>query len=315
MIRNGKILALAAAATLVSGCAQTVVNELRHSGGHPGALLDRHFFYAAHSKQVQLLRSAMIVSMAANVGSGYVEAEDADSFIHQLQAASDEINYMAGHIYPVDGKDPCIDLTRDDCDAYALMYESEAPRLEGRIVKLLLASLPRDRATAFLNAAKTGNVMAAAWRALRLAASAVEGAHRGAAVHRSELELRALLVQHAKSQGVGKGCRGGIDWPVETTNDAAKCMNQPLDDLRAADDTPLPHKVPEQAFDAVFAIMRTSCMLLPLNATIEESGREQRKTECAKIAFKPKLRFGGVRGSAGAATDGNAPPPEDGGAD
>lgn len=295
-------LCLAVAAGMLSGCANIAVSELRYSGGYPGAVLDQRFFNASHSKQLQLLRSAMIISMASRIGTAYVrDGKEAEAFVDYLRAATDELNYMAGHLYPVPGKTLCTDLSQKDCDAHSVMFESEIPQLEARMVKLVVAALPQDRAAAFLNAIKRGDVLSAAWKALRFAASAADGAHRGAAVHRSELELRALLVQGSKEAGVA--CKNGDTNPISTVNQAAYCMNQPLNKLRAADDAMLPQAVPAQAFETVFGIMRTSCGLLPLDTTLEAGGTDtratDRKADCAKIKFKPDLRFGGLRGFGG----------------
>jgi hypothetical protein len=293
-----KTSALALLAVSVSGCTP-VLKELRHSGGYPGYVMDKRFFDASHSKQLQLLRAAMVVSMASAVAPEFIsDRKDIETFISYLEATTDEINYLAGHIYPIEGKVLCTDLKTTNCDAHSLMFESDLPLLEDRIVRLVTAALPRDRAADFLAAAKGGDVLSAAWKALRLAASVAGGAHRAAAVHRSGLELRGLLVQY----GGESSCATQVPDPLSTVNEAALCMNQSLEYLRAPNDTPLPRKVPITAFQAVFGEVRKSCALLPITSdlTTEEetsaNDKAARLKACRALAFKPKLRFGGLRG-------------------
>ena len=284
----------------VAGCTP-IVKELRHSGGYPGYVMDTRFFDASHSKQLQLMRATMIVSMASRVGSTYIrDGKEAEAFIDYLQATTDEINYLAGNLYPIDGKVLCTDLETTDCDAHSALFESDLPQLEERIMRLVVAALPQRQAASFLDAAKRGDLMSAAWKALRLASAAVDGAHRGAAVHRTGLELRALLVQDG-----GGTCANGdaVSSPVATVNQAALCMNQPLDSLAARHDTKLPAAVPATAFQALFGVVQTSCGLLPITSDLAEASAEEeakeiqaRKRACAGLSFEPRLRFGGLKG-------------------
>lgn len=296
----GKVCVALLVSMPLTGCTITV-KELRHSGGYPGDILDRRFFNASHSKQLQLLRAAMIVSMASRVATAYVQdGKDAEAFVEYLQAATDEINYLGGHVYGEAGKKHCKDFKETDCDNHSVMFEADLPQLEARIVRLAVAALPRRQAAKLLNSARSGNVLSAAWSALGLAAAAAEGAHRGAAVHRSTLEMRALLIQLDDTEKIECAPASSVSTPVATVNEAAACVNQSVQKLRAPNDTPLPRAVPKEAFYALFGIIRTSCGLLPVASDLSDAETNtvlrDRKKACGELKFEPKSRFGGLKG-------------------
>ena len=307
----------------LSGCTP-VVRELRHSGGYPGYLMDQRFFNASNSKQLQLLRAGIIVAMASRVGAEYVrDTQEAEAFLNYLEAASSEINFMAGHIYEIEGRKLCRDLVTTDCDSHVALFESDMPLMEERILRLVVAALPQRRAARFLDSARSGDIMSAAWQALRLSLDSIDGARRGAAVQRSTLELRALLVQ------AQNGCFNEVNDAITTVNRAAGCLNMPVDSLPAREEVPMPLAVPRPAFDALFGMIRTSCGLLPVNSILDQDTEDEdededadnaadqadgdrventagldsysrqiqdRRKQCGDLAFDPRLRFGGLRG-------------------
>jgi len=153
----------------VSGCQSVLVKEVRYTGGYPGYLLDKRMIDSSEVKSAQLLRAAMIVAMASRMATVSVrEGADADAFVDYLAAATDEINYAASNLYDVETEAtktsgaatsvPCNvgPQGTEDCNAYAVNFEADIPLLEARIVRLMLASLPEDRAREFLEDLASG---------------------------------------------------------------------------------------------------------------------------------------------------------------
>lgn len=317
MNRWKNLLALLASGALISGCT-VPVKELRHSGGYPGHLMDKQLFDASGSKQLQLLRATMIIAMASRVGTAYVrDGREAEAFIDYLQNATDEVNYIASHVYEADGEAPCLTLEDADCTgSYRALFESDLPQLEYKIVRLVMAALPQRQAAEFADTARTGNGMSAAWKALRLALAALDGAHRGAAVYRSSEEVLALLVSSASK------CASGQAMEIATTNHAVQCLGLSPDSLTENPDRvkDIPAEVGKGAFHPLFDIIKTSCWLLPLDVDLsrvrtangEPAGEAvvtNRADRCDSLAFAPRLRFAKTaavqdRGSA----PGTAPP-------
>lgn len=300
------------AACLTAGCS-AVTKELRNDGGVGGAYLDKRMFDASGSKQLQLLRATMIISMASRVGTATVrDGREADAFVDYLQNATEEVNVLAGHLYDVEGRQRCAGLGPEDgsCHTHAIAFEADLPLLEYKIVRLVLAALPQRQAASFARALGQGNVLSAAYKAIRLAASSLDGFHRGAAVYRSTLEVRALLVAS------GAGCtplRLAADGePIDperlSTKTAVQCLGLESGSLRNPADMPaLPATVRKAAFAPLYGIIRTSCGLLPINIAIndelpvqggagapEQSALTRRQNNCRSLRFEPALRFDGA---------------------
>lgn len=222
-------IALAVILSVMTGCGP-VLREVRHPGGYPGYLLDKRTFDASRSKQLQLFRAALIMAMAARMGTATIrDGKDADAFVDYLAASADEINYTAANIYPVQpprveslplaGIDlPCAVTNRSNPNSptsakqaeqaeqaaveasapaipcaggYYSLFESDMPMMEARILRLMLAALPEDRVRSFLQDVQKGNILSAGWNAIKAAAETTGGLHRATGVYRSGLELVA----------------------------------------------------------------------------------------------------------------------------
>lgn len=222
------------------------------------------------------------------------DGKDAAAFSDYLAAAADEINYAAGNLYAVEGIPAC--SIEDDqaaarkCAGYYAIFESDMPMMEARITRLMLAALPEDRARAFLQDLSKGNVMSAAWSALRVLYETTGGLHRATGVYRSGLEVVAA---NMSCQG------GGNDQSKTTVWDAAACLGLTHDQLFENPGELKGEKmrlvVKRDAFDAVMLIARTSCARLQIttdgatNQSITEQ-IAQRNDQCGRIQFNPKAR-------------------------
>lgn len=293
MIRK-VIVSLMSYASLVS-CGP-IVREVRHPGGYPGYLLDNRMFDASRSKKLQLLRASIILSMAARMGTATIrDGKDAAAFSDYLAAAADEINYAAGNLYAVEGIPAC--SIEDDqaaarkCAGYYAIFESDMPMMEARITRLMLAALPEDRARAFLQDLSKGNVMSAAWSALRVLYETTGGLHRATGVYRSGLELVAANMD----------CPGDAkyDQSTGTVWNAAECLGLTHDQLfenpHEVKGDDLPHNINRDTFEAVMLIARTSCARLQIttDGATSESIDEQiirRNNQCNRVQFNPKAR-------------------------
>lgn len=320
-------IAATAGIGLLSGCT-VPLKELRHSGGYVGHVMDKRLFDASGSKKLQLLRAVMVIDMAARVGLGTVkDGSEANALVEYLGSATNEVNFLAGHLFgpqPADGLGTnfCQDLRfgekkDEDCYAHSALFESDLPQLEYKIGRLALAALPRKHAEGFLNSAKSGNFIGAAWKFLRLAGAAADGAHRGAASYRSSQEILALIIQGADEGSLCKG--GGAEADIRTVNQAILCLGLSPDDLFANDEIKsFPTEVPHSAFEVLVGNIRNACAMYPVALAVEEGGSdnsgggqeattqsaiatqtaqdaENRIKACRGIKFSPKLRFKGLQ--------------------
>jgi hypothetical protein len=284
MLRTRAIAALSAASIMLSGCQSFFVSELRRPGGYPGHLLDKRHIDSSESKSVQLLRAAMILSMASRMATQTVrDGKDADGFADYLAAASDELNYTASSLYKAGNKQPCdIKLTgsNESCRSYYVNFEADVPLLEARIVRLTLAALPENRAREFLEDVTKGDVLGAAWSAIRAAGEAASGLRRSAAVYRSNLELAAVL----------NSCKD-FSQNTDTVGEAAQCFNLPMDQLFTDNRVKITGVVNESAFHSVMLLAETACARLPLNTDSDLEGRVKiRNAACQKARWSPALR-------------------------
>lgn len=226
-----RLLAGMVIASMLQGCS-VARRELRHSGGYPGSVMDRRFFDASSSKELQLLRLTMVVALASRVGNATVQdGREAQAFLSYLRNATDEVNYLAGHLYgqaaaPAAGAAPAtpslytcenlaapvapgpIPVPAPPCSTYQSLFEADLPQLEYKVARLVLAALPREQAAAFARSARSGNIAGAAWQFLKLAAASIDGLHRGAAAYRSSQEILAIVIAEAAGRaqaGQGQG--------------------------------------------------------------------------------------------------------------
>lgn len=285
--------AVAASALLFTSACTPILKEVRHTGGYPGYLLDNRTFDASASKQLVLLRATIILAMAADMGQFTVTGADADSFASLLAAGAEEINYAAADLYAGDGNCPGKIATSTDagCVGFYANFESNLPRIEARIVKIMLAALPTDKARKFLQDVSKGNVMGAAWNALGAVAQSAGGLHFAFARYRSGLETAAESLP---------GCpdvASKFDPAKMTVVAAAKCLG--LSETRLfqkADGTTSARLgkavVSKQAFFMLLRGVAADCVNLPYAGTGSALATSQtaRAKACNAIGFEPRAR-------------------------
>lgn len=314
------ILAALAGASLIvtSGCS-TIRNELRYPGGAPGKLLDERTFDSSGSKQLALLRATLALAIAARMGEGSVSVADADVFARQLAEAANEINYAAvdaGFPAPpisIDGEE--IDratcrLTKDEdefvtadfatedakCAGYYVNFEANIARIESRIIRAMLTSLPTDRARKFLEEISKGDILSATWSLARTAGDLAGAFHRGSGAYRAGLENVAAQARECAYSAEFTG--ENYDQATATVYSASACLGLSHKSLFINDDigpNKLPDNVDPKAFMALFRIARTACVALPMASTPSQpergyTDRKARAEACALIAFAPNPR-------------------------
>ena len=319
--------ALACIGMLSSAGCSTIRDELRYPGGAPGRLLDQRTFDSSRSKQLQLLRATLALAITARIGEASVATEDADAFARQLAEASRELNYAAVDAgYPffrttdegVIRAEPCMVETPGEnmiealspentylmidgkCPGYYVNFESNIARIESRIVRAMLTSLPSDRAREFLEDLSKGNLLSALWSMSRSLGDIAGAFHRGAGVYRSGLENVAASTEACHFDGSLSEPPSDEKFAQErdTVLIASACLGLSLDSLFDDDDieaSSLPRYIDPVAFMALFRIARTSCVALPLkNAPTDpdatESARRFRSTSCGEVVFNPAPR-------------------------
>ena len=99
------LCAVVLAATALGGCTH-VARDLRHPGGAIGGVLDDRMFDASKSKQLVLLRYAILSAMVARGGTVYArDKREADAYVDYMVNTAEEINILAGHIYAYEKAD------------------------------------------------------------------------------------------------------------------------------------------------------------------------------------------------------------------
>ncbi|MET3711142.1 hypothetical protein ABIC65_001844 [Sphingomonas trueperi] len=291
--------AVGATAALMAGGCSMIVKETRHSGGYPGHLLDQRTFDASYSKRLQLFRATLILAMAADMGRTTVSGQDADGFAQLLSAAASEINYAAADLFANEaGGSVCStvnalppgDLKNDiGCAGFYENFESNLPLIEARIIKVMLAALPTAKVRKFLEDAKGGNVMGAAWSALGAMSEAVSGLHVSFARYRTGIEIVAASLAQCKGGGT-------FDAKEQTVVDAAACLGLSPHDLfspgalhgrNLAKGTVQP-----RAFLVVMRGIAADCVALNFSGkgTDLVASQNIRKRACNTIGFAPKPR-------------------------
>jgi hypothetical protein len=305
----------ALALTSLGGC--TVIDaEVRHSGGYPGRLLDKRLFDASASKQLQLLRAAMVVAMVARAGTVYAhEGKESDAYVTAIVDAADEINVLAGHLKPVFGHESqtACELSRRgsgtgvadsivpnrptpvgialesdeaaDCFTYPVNFESDLPIVEKKVFRLTVLALPQNQARKFLQSAGGGNVMSAAWSAAKLAFSAANGLHSAAAVNRSTIEV--LAAQAGCPQGSCETIDSAATWVFKNSGSAFSTELA----------NPLAKDVNDKLMQAVMRNIYDSCRSVSLDYD-ESTGSAEliaahnaRVDACGTVRYQPRLRW------------------------
>ncbi|MCP1468368.1 hypothetical protein J3E64_000035 [Sphingobium sp. OAS761] len=274
-----------------------MLREVRYSGGYPGYILDKRTFNASRSKSLTLLRATIILAMAADMGRSTVSGQDGDGFARLLASATKEINYAAADIYgPVTEAcpvgNPAAPYPGDaGCKGFKENFEANIPLIEARIVKVMLAALPTDKARKFLDDALKGDVMGAAWNALGAVATTVGGLHVAFARYRSGLETVA---------GSLPACADGktqYDPAKHTVHHAAKCLGLSENDLFLNPDEARPDLLASATVSprAFFMLMRgiaADCVSLDYGGKGEDldASKILRKKACNSIGFQPEVR-------------------------
>lgn len=207
----------------------------------------------------------------------------------------------------------------EPCATYEALFESEMPDLEYKVARLLLASLPQEQASELAGAIRSGNLFTVAWRLLRLAAASVDGMHRGAAVYRTAQEvLAAAVLEDAATAPRWEGCamdltrqpddrrteiervRRPEDVRLPSVEYSSGCLGRSLlylFDDRARANVTLPYHVRPYSFQTLFAVIYTSCRMLPRVIPEENSPAREipdRSAACGRMVFSPQLRYGAV---------------------
>ena len=314
IVKKSMIFLFGTALFALSGCQTILTKEFRHSGGYVGYQLDKRTFDASESKKLQLLRANMIMAMAARLGADTVQnGEDATAFAQYLQATANEINYTAANIYKIGVKEPCTisegsRSPNPECNGYYVNFEADLPLVNARMLRLVLAALPSEHASDFLDDAASGDVLGAAFNALRVAGDSAESVHRVAAVYRSTLEIVASGQKTDKTESrrinnIPYDCailgetelQNEYVEKVSTVADAAKCLGHTEliwvpnpNELKKRDINP---DVKEGAFHALMRIAKTSCISLPLSNSNELATIiTAREETCESVKFEPKKR-------------------------
>jgi hypothetical protein len=254
--------------------------------------------------------------MAADMGRNTVNGQDADGFAQLLAGAAAEINYAAADIYggPEIYGGACTTFDNgngfDDkyCTGFYENFEANIPLIEARIVKVMLAALPVDKARKFLDSLSKGNVLDAAWKAMSAAGAIIRGMHVGFARYRTGLEVVAANVAT---------CQKNWDVELRDKNEAseskyapermtvvlaAKCLGLTEDDLfnnpkeleRAAiaKNNTKNNLVRPRAFLMLMRSIAADCVSLNFSGKGEDLTRSQetRAKACNSIGFIPTPR-------------------------
>jgi hypothetical protein len=295
------ITALFAVSASLSGCTivhRVAQDELHYPGGLAGKLADQHYIVSARdSKELQLYRYALALAVfsraaTANVRSG----KEAAAFLSNVQDAVDEINYSAGHLYAVDnGPPPCttaqaLSSTGGNCEEYRANFESDLPLIEHKMLNVAFGALPKEQAVTLYNSALKLDPLATGRAFIGLAARSLLIFHRAAAVHRTNLELLAGVVGGPDDQDatvLNAHCYfQDHSGHHAKTDDACAGVAKGTGDFKQK-------PITIDAFKPILAVVKSSCLLLPVDATGGEEADPlgARKTVCAKLAFAPKRRL------------------------
>lgn len=329
-----KLTAIALSVILAanSGCA-AIRDELRHPGGWSGGQMDRRTFDASRSRDIQLFRAALIVAIAARIGERSVEPQDGDAFAKQLAEAAREVNFAAadagfgGRLGTIDENgDPIYGVTCTvergvdaptssgarparvafaaedaNCAGYYVNFEATITRIESRVIRAMLTSLPTDKAREFLDDIADGSLLTALWSLTQSFDDLAQAFHVGASVYRAGTENMAASMNGCEIDpsyaGMNLGMAAGYDQEYMSVMHAAACLGlsrATLFDSESADADDLPVYLDPSAFHAMFRIARTACVQLPLPNTSQLEAvvlsRNARRTACAELAFNPRMR-------------------------
>lgn len=305
---------------MASGCG-AVRHDLRHPGGYPGKLLDQRTFDASRSKHIQLWRATLMVAVAARIGESSVDPQDADAFARQLAEASREINFAAADAgFPVREANGLIRKTciidrgfesaadagwtldetpadDENCSGYFVNFENHMARIESRVIRAMLTSLPTDKARKFLSDVSKGDALSAMWSLTKTFRDLASAFHRGAGVYRSGTEaMAASMLQSCGHDLSYSGERiGSFNEERDTVRAAAQCLGLSQTELFDGDTVGgerFPVRLRPAAFHAMFRIARAACVRLPTISTTDskyiEESKAMRLQSCGALAFQPQ---------------------------
>lgn len=332
MVRKVAAVLLGGVLMFNSGCS-TIRDELRYPGGAAAKMLDQRTFDASRSKQLQLLRAVLAIAIAARIGEGSISPQDGDAFARQLAEASLEVSYAAvdagfpvydektksmymacqigpGKLRPTSTPTPLPTSTPsaavsmspyfaedEGCRGFYTNFEANLAKIESRIVRAMLTSLPTDKAREFLNDLTKGDLVSALWSLAQSAGDIAGAFHRGAGVYRAGTETLAAASQ-CQFDSTLRSAPDRYDERYDTVMVAAACLGVSLQDLFDRNDidaSQLPNSVPNNAFHALFRVARGACVALPLLNTPEapdavSDSQEVRRKSCALVRFDPRER-------------------------
>ncbi|WP_145616506.1 hypothetical protein [Nitrospirillum bahiense] len=179
---------------LLSGCVparQMVDSDLHRAGGISGAMMDDHLL-PMPSKNAQVYRAAIAMALIAAAGEQTISnANDADDYVWALGRVTHQLVEMR-NIASVN-KD-CAAMAKL-CTVYAAEFEAQVPALEGRIYKLALSVIPREKFGDVADDLIGQNYLRLALDVAKTAGDLALAGHRMAATYRSALEGIAYAVQ------------------------------------------------------------------------------------------------------------------------
>jgi hypothetical protein len=273
-MKNLRIILVSTALASLTACAQTreIINsDTNSSGGAVGYLVDHKTSYGSNgNKKMQVYRAVVGLALIARVGEATLrDGRDVDAFMLYMTNVSDSINDLAGHIY---GANTCTDIrSTTACKDYEQLFETDLPRLEGDMVKLGVAALPRREGAKFLASVSSGNPLGIASSVWKLSSKVVVAGHSAASTARSEREIFAAIATK-NGQSVGN---------VEAAIKALEVYKVDANfDLKKQDLEPL------------YFHIRNTCRNLAYDLSGSKKTAQEtqnaRETACKAIKFEPK---------------------------
>jgi len=187
------------------------------------------------------------------------------------------------------------------CKGYYVNFEADVPLIEARMMRLLLAALPRDQIRKFAEDIQQGNFLGSAWNGLKLAFVSIKGLHTASGTYRAGQET--LVANFSQCSGLSSDVPvfSEYDESVWTVKQAVACLGLSPDSLFGPhpgeiEAKHMPKTVTEESFAAVMHIARTSCARLPIGTADNSStelteARERRAALCSKLRWNPKPRL------------------------
>ncbi|NBC35247.1 hypothetical protein GTZ99_01590 [Novosphingobium sp. FSY-8] len=255
----------------LSGCT-LVKQDLRYPGGAVGSIVDDHTPYKANgSKQMIVYRAIVGLMLMSKVAQAtVVDGQEADAIVEYMSAVSKDINNLAGHLETsaCDGEKVALAVT---CTDYPMLFESDLPPLEGHMIRLGVAALPRKEGAKFLKSFTSQNpldILSSAWR---LGGKVVIAGHNAAASYRSEREILAVL-----TMPTGETPPANIE----------KALEQLAEPGRGS------VALKPENVEPLYKLIRDVCLRMPLNISTDTTSdaatvQDTRRKKCKAISYTP----------------------------